>query len=266
MQLAGRPGEDLGDAQLHTSRLQLDTVTEIADTRSPVELAFGASRMRAIGMRADLKAGPSAWNPKSMAASSRSCFAPPCLVACAAAAGAQEREQLPIEVEGTVAPTSTTRMACSNSSAASRSRRAQIRISADSAVANSLDFEDSNWEFSGTVRISMPDSRIASDTARVRFSGGEIASATVTGAPATFEQQREEEQAEGRANRIDYDLKRGAVELAGDAWLSSGGNGDHRREAHLQHDEPARGLAGGRWSSRSSPTSDEPAETPKPQP
>lgn len=57
VKLAGRPGEDLGDAQLHTSRLQLDTVTEIADTRSPVELAFGASRMRAIGMRADLKGG-----------------------------------------------------------------------------------------------------------------------------------------------------------------------------------------------------------------
>lgn len=55
--LTGRPGEDPGAAELHTSRLQLDTVSEIADTRAPVELAFGAHRMRALGMRADLKSG-----------------------------------------------------------------------------------------------------------------------------------------------------------------------------------------------------------------
>jgi lipopolysaccharide export system protein LptC len=32
-------------------------VTEVADTRAPVELAFGAHRVRALGMRADLKSG-----------------------------------------------------------------------------------------------------------------------------------------------------------------------------------------------------------------
>jgi lipopolysaccharide transport protein LptA len=68
----------------------------------------------------------------------------------------------------------------------------------------------------------MPDASIASDTAEVRFAGGEIQSAAVTGEPATFEQKREDELAEGRANRIDYDVKRGTVELAGDAWLSDG--------------------------------------------
>ena len=49
-------------------------------------------------------------------------------------------------------------------------------------------------------------------------------SATVSGAPATFEQRRKTELAQGRANRIDYDLGRGTVELAGDAWLSDGRN------------------------------------------
>jgi lipopolysaccharide transport protein LptA len=44
----------------------------------------------------------------------------------------------------------------------------------------------------------------------------------VTGAPATFQQQREDQLAQGRANRIDYDLQRGTVELDGDAWLSDG--------------------------------------------
>lgn len=98
----------------------------------------------------------------------------------------------------------------------------QVRITADRAVASGLDFKDSRWEFSGTVRITMPEFALASDTARVRFTGGQIASATVTGAPATFEQLRKEEHAQGRANRIDYDLGRGAVELAGDAWLFDG--------------------------------------------
>jgi len=97
-----------------------------------------------------------------------------------------------------------------------------IRITAERAVATGIDFEDSRWEFSGAVRITMPESQLASDTARVRFSKGEILSASITGAPATFEQKRDDDLAQGRANRIDYDLGRGAVELAGDAWLSDG--------------------------------------------
>ena len=159
-----------------------------------------------------------------MAASSSSCFAAALLVACAATAGAQEREQLPIEVKALGGTDFDYSNGVLKFFGGITITQGAVRISADSAVANSLDIKkDSNWEFSGTVRISMPDSSIASDTARVRISGGEIASATVTGAPATFEQQREAEQAEGRANRIDYDMKRGSVELAGDAWLSSGG-------------------------------------------
>ena len=98
------------------------------------------------------------------------------------------------------------------------------RITADRAQASGLDFEDSAWEFSGSVHITMPDGGLASDTARVRFGGGEIQSASVTGAPASFEQRRDEEFAQGRARRIDYDLGRGTVELAGDAWLSDGRN------------------------------------------
>src|SRR6202008_665916 len=65
-----------------------------------------------------------------------------------------------------------------------------IRIVAKRAEASGLNFEDSRWQFNGDVRITMPDSGMASETARVRFSGGEIQSATVTGAPATFEQHR----------------------------------------------------------------------------
>lgn len=98
------------------------------------------------------------------------------------------------------------------------------RITAQKAEASGLDFDDSRWEFSGSVRMTLTDGALASDTARVRFSKGEIQSATVTGLPATFEQRRQAELAQGHANRIDYDLARGTVELAGDAWLSDGRN------------------------------------------
>jgi len=98
------------------------------------------------------------------------------------------------------------------------------RITAEKAQASGLDFEDSRWEFSGAVRMTLTDGALASDTARVRFTKGEIQSATVTGAPATFVQRRQAELAQGHANRIDYDLDSGTVELAGDAWLSDGRN------------------------------------------
>jgi len=57
VRLAGQPGEDPRSAQLFSERLSLDTVGEVADTKSPVELVFGNHRMHALGMRADLKAG-----------------------------------------------------------------------------------------------------------------------------------------------------------------------------------------------------------------
>jgi lipopolysaccharide export system protein LptC len=57
VRLAGQPGVDPRAAELHSPRLTLDTVSEVAETRSPVELSFGTHRIRAVGMRADLKSG-----------------------------------------------------------------------------------------------------------------------------------------------------------------------------------------------------------------
>jgi lipopolysaccharide transport protein LptA len=151
-----------------------------------------------------------------MAASHRRLAVAALLAACAAAA-AQDREQLPIQVEARSSDFDYQNGVLKFD--AITITQGQVRITAERAVASGLDFKDSNWEFSGTVRISMPESTLASDTARVRFAGGEIASALVTGTPATFTQQRKDEQSEGRANRIDYDLKRGTVEFTGEAWL-----------------------------------------------
>lgn len=143
------------------------------------------------------------------------------LAACAAAAiGAQEREQLPIQLKANSLNFDSQKGVVEYG--AVTITQGEIRISADRAVTTGVDFEDSNWQFSGTVRISMPESALASDSAEVKFAGGEIQSAAVTGGPATFEQKRKQDLAQGRAKRIDYDLKRGTVEFAGDAWLSDG--------------------------------------------
>jgi lipopolysaccharide transport protein LptA len=144
------------------------------------------------------------------------------LGAVACVANAQDRSRLPITVEAR-----STDFDYQNSVLIFNDVtivQGPTRITAQRAQASGLDFEDSGWEFSGSVRITMTDGSLASDTARVRFSKGVIQSATVTGAPATFEQRREAQLAQGHGNRIDYDLARGTVELAGDAWLSDGHN------------------------------------------
>lgn len=140
-------------------------------------------------------------------------------VACASAA-AQDRAELPIQLNA-----STTDFDYQNGLLKFESitiTQGGVQITADRAEATGLDFKDSSWEFRGTVRISLPEAALASESARVRFAGGVVASAAVTGVPATFEQRRDGELAQGRANRIDYDLQRGTVELDGDAWLSDG--------------------------------------------
>ncbi len=98
------------------------------------------------------------------------------------------------------------------------------RVEADRATATGLEFDNSRWQFEGSVRISAAGGQLASDAATVRFADNEIAGAEVTGQPATFSQTRGERQAEGRAERIDYDLATGRVRLAGQAWLSDGRN------------------------------------------
>jgi lipopolysaccharide transport protein LptA len=155
-----------------------------------------------------------------MAASSpRAVVALAFALACGAAL-AQERPQLPIQLTASSLNFDSQKGVVEYG--AVTITQGEIRITADRAVTTGVDFEDSRWQFSGTVRISMPDSALASDTAEVRFAGGEIQSAVVTGKPATFEQRREGNLAQGRAVRIDYDLKRATVELAGEAWVSDG--------------------------------------------
>jgi lipopolysaccharide transport protein LptA len=103
------------------------------------------------------------------------------------------------------------------------------RLQADRAHASGLssgvDFGNSRWTFDGNVRIDgEQQGKLRSDEAVVEFHDNRIARATVTGKPATFEQQRanSDQVARGRANEIVWDVVGGTVRLTDDAWLSDG--------------------------------------------
>ena len=101
-----------------------------------------------------------------------------------------------------------------------------LTVEAQEASASGLEFVNSQWTLKGQVRITMPDGKLASDTATVSFKDNQIAHAQVRGAPAVFEQRLEKggQLAQGRAQSIEYDVRNGTVQLAGDAWLSDGQN------------------------------------------
>ena len=101
-----------------------------------------------------------------------------------------------------------------------------MEVEADEARANGLNFENSQWNLSGSVRIQMPDGHLNSGEADVTFRDNEISRAVIRGQPASFEQRLKDEQklARGRAASIEYDVRAGTVRLSGDAWLTDGQN------------------------------------------
>lgn len=102
----------------------------------------------------------------------------------------------------------------------------ELQVEAQEASATGLEFQNSSWSLRGEVRITMPDGRLAADTATVSFRDNRIVGAVVNGRPATFEQRLKESRqlAQGRAESIEYDVGNGTVQLSGQAWLSDGQN------------------------------------------
>jgi lipopolysaccharide export system protein LptA len=99
-----------------------------------------------------------------------------------------------------------------------------LSVEADEAVATGLEFDDSRWTFRGNVKITTADGSLTSNEARVQFADNQIKDALITGAPAAFQQQRENGIARGRASRIEYDFAAGTVRLTDGAWLTDGVN------------------------------------------
>jgi len=101
-----------------------------------------------------------------------------------------------------------------------------LTVEAQEASATGLEFVNSQWTLKGQVRITVPDGKLASDTATVSFKDNQIVRAQIRGAPAVFEQRLEKsgQLAQGRAESIEYDVRNGTVQLTGGAWLSDGQN------------------------------------------
>jgi lipopolysaccharide transport protein LptA len=101
-----------------------------------------------------------------------------------------------------------------------------IGVSADEGRASKLDFEDSVWQFSGSVVIDTENGHIECDSADLRFSGHQLRRATINGSPATFETRRpeSEEVTRASADRLNYDFLAASIEFSGDAVITEGGN------------------------------------------
>lgn len=101
-----------------------------------------------------------------------------------------------------------------------------MSVAADQAHATGLDFENSHWVFQGNVRIVMAQGQLTSDEADVTFEKKVLSKALITGKPAAFEQHAPQngKPVQGRAETIDYNVAKGVVRFANNAWLSDGQN------------------------------------------
>ncbi len=91
-----------------------------------------------------------------------------------------------------------------------------LSVSADSAQATGLDFNNSKWVFTGKVHVrTQSQGELHSDRASVQFSNNLLARAIVTGSPAQFAQTPSTSgtPAKGHATGIDYDVAAGTIKL-----------------------------------------------------
>jgi lipopolysaccharide transport protein LptA len=102
-----------------------------------------------------------------------------------------------------------------------------LKVQAERAEANSLDFENGRWMFTGNVRINLQNrGSLQSDRAIVEFKNNTISRAVITGTPAVFQQQNIAKNltARGRASAIAYEVGAGTVRLSDNAFLTDGRN------------------------------------------
>jgi lipopolysaccharide export system protein LptA len=105
-----------------------------------------------------------------------------------------------------------------------RIAQGNMAVTADQAQATGLDFENSHWVFRGNVKITMDQGQLNSDEAEITFVKKLLSKAIVNGKPASFEQRlaKTGKLAQGHADSIDYDVAKGVVHFAKNAWLTNG--------------------------------------------
>ncbi len=102
----------------------------------------------------------------------------------------------------------------------------ELGIRADEAVASALDFERSEWGFSGNVRITVESAKLEADTALLVFKDHALLTAELTGRPARFEDlsPTRRQPISGSANRLIVDNVERVLHLSEGARLSEGSN------------------------------------------
>jgi lipopolysaccharide transport protein LptA len=107
-----------------------------------------------------------------------------------------------------------------------RMTQGTIGIEAEEGRASNLNFEDSVWQFAGSVVIDVENGHIECDTADLQFTSHQLTLATIAGSPATFELKRpgSEETTYAEAGKLRYDLLAGTIEFSGEAVITEGGN------------------------------------------
>lgn len=107
-----------------------------------------------------------------------------------------------------------------------RISQGSLGIEADTAMATGLDFGNSEWRFSGNVRISIESALIRSDDAELRFVDHQLLAAELRGQPARFEDVAQDtgEPITGYANQFRYDTAQRTIRMTDEAFLSEGPN------------------------------------------
>ena len=138
-------------------------------------------------------------------------------------------------------PTSTTRTTAWCSSACA-SRRVTCRSTPTKRARPGLNFDNSEWQLTGDVRILVPDGSLVIDEATVTFRNNEILRAVIVGKPASFEQKLRKSQqlARGRASTITYDVKASTVQPERRRVAHRRPEPDRGRHADLRHRPAAR--------------------------
>ena len=107
-----------------------------------------------------------------------------------------------------------------------RITQGDLGISADEAEASGLDFERSEWQFSGNVQISVGSARIQASSAELVFEAHALVVAELRGDPAEFEDlsTTRDQPIRGSAKLLSYHSDDGTIRMADDARLSEGSN------------------------------------------
>ncbi len=105
---------------------------------------------------------------------------------------------------------------------APRIRQGDLFISADDAVATSIEFDESSeWRFTGNVRMEADTAVIEADSAVFTFANGQLSRGELEGSPASFSDVGAITKASnsGRAQKMSYDYVARTLRMTGDVWM-----------------------------------------------